>query len=144
MVVVFVMPGYLENFWTYSIMNDKNRRTFNLKKAGMLVLLAMLLYVLSACGGGGSGLVGSWEAQGQTGVTYLLEFSRDGTGYQGASIRFVGTERSHIDWETSGSVLTIFSGPNTWTFNYSISGSTLTLISVDESSLWDVDTFERV
>ena len=80
----------------------------------LTVILCMIaaLFVLAACGGGSSPLVGSWatvEVEGMEipeGIGMELYFSSDGTGVITESI-FGETWEEEFTWSASGGVLTI-------------------------------------
>jgi hypothetical protein len=91
---------------------------------GMLVMALVFGFVLAACGGGTSALVGRWASDEDS--TEVVEFLKDGTGIvQGSEVAWKAENgRLFLSITALGQTQTVGCG-------YKISGATLTLTDDD-------------
>lgn len=88
-----------------------------------VLLVALIVLLLCACGGGNNAFVGYWVANGGSaprGYPDTVSFREDGTCI---------ADGESMTWSISDGKITFHVGSRgrRYTFNYSISGSTLTL-----------------
>ena len=87
------------------------------KFLGIIALVAVIGFAMVGCSEG-SALVGKWEKDDEM-TEMTLEFFKDGTVIYGGD--------SKCQWKIGKDELIIYDSSRTRTYNYKISGSTLTL-----------------